>query len=331
MTEKPTDEELIEQMYETPPEPEISEPVADTPTEEPAAEAEEAEVEETSETLEEPDEPEAEAEDESEYPDEETDEVEEAEILYTVKVDGEERSVNLEELSRGYSGQEYIKKGMQDVAEGRRITAEAQSKIKEYATAMQQERQALAQLATQAKQEGLIPHPTEPTRELFQADPIGYAEAQIDYNEGLKAYNEQQNQINHHQQQAQVQYQQEHQSLVQSNLNSLYEAIPAFRDAEEAPKLVAKLTKYAVEKLGYTAQEVQANVDYRRVVELNRLYELDNIQSGKKAAKVTRQTPKSIKRSTGNKVAGKQLQRQKQLAKAKRTQNPEDFLTLLFE
>jgi len=60
--------------------------------------------------------------DDVEFADDEDVEVEEPEVqeeptMFTVKVDGEEREVDLEELTRGYSGQKYIQKGMAENAE----------------------------------------------------------------------------------------------------------------------------------------------------------------------------------------------------------------------
>ena len=64
-------------------------------------------------------------EEEAEEGDEE-DEAEEAEDagqteeLYTVKVDGSEQEVTLEDLKRSYSGQAYIQKGMQETADSQK-------------------------------------------------------------------------------------------------------------------------------------------------------------------------------------------------------------------
>ncbi len=61
-------------------------------------------------------------EDEDEGADEseaDADEAEPAERFYTVKVDGREQQVPLNELLRGYSGQAYIQRGMQEVADAR--------------------------------------------------------------------------------------------------------------------------------------------------------------------------------------------------------------------
>ena len=54
---------------------------------------------------------------EAEEDERDTEEAEEPEPeLYTVRVDGKEEKVTLEELTRGYSGQQYVHKGMQEAA-----------------------------------------------------------------------------------------------------------------------------------------------------------------------------------------------------------------------
>ena len=59
--------------------------------------------------------------DDEEYEVAEEPEVQE-EPLYTVKINGEERQVNLEELTRGYSGQKYIQESMAENAKMRKET-----------------------------------------------------------------------------------------------------------------------------------------------------------------------------------------------------------------
>ena len=337
MSEKMTDEQLVEQLFEPATPEEEPEAVEETPEQESEAEVEEEAEEELDEEAEaedpEEDDEEAEADEESEddEDEEDPDDDEESDELYTVKVDGEEKQVNLEELRRGYSGQEYIRKGMQEVADQRRDIEAAEGKIREYAQTMQQERQALMQLAKQAQTEGLMPKPQEPSREMFEADPIGYMQAEIDYKDQLKAYDEQQRQIQWHEQQAQQAQQQERQQLLEQNKQRLFETIPEFRDAEKAPKLVEELTKFAMDQYGYSREEINANIDARRVKEIYDLHQFHKMKTGKEAAKKPRQPLKSIKKSTGNTAAGKKLQRRKQLEKAKKTQSTEDFVDLLFQ
>lgn len=127
-------------------------------------------------------------EEESDYDDSEDDEdnVEDDESedpateTHTVKVDGQEKQVTLEELKRGYSGQQYVQKGMQQAAEARKQAEEV------YA-ALAQERSKLAQIIDQV-QKGAISQPQPPSRELFDNDPIGYMEADLNYKEQMKVY-----------------------------------------------------------------------------------------------------------------------------------------------
>lgn len=331
MSEKMTDEQLVEQLL-TPEPTEEPEEVETEEESEPETPEEESEIDEAEEAEEEGDEPDAEAEEESEDEenDEDPEEVEETGELHTVKVDGEEKQVDLDELKRGYSGQEYIRKGMQEVAEQRRSLEAADNQLRQHAQAMQQERQALLQLAQKANAEGLMPKPQEPSEELFHSDPIGYMEADLAYKKQLKSYNEQQQQLQWHQQQQVQQQQEQHKRLLEQNKNLLLEMVPEFRDATKAAELRDRLVKVARE-YGYSEEEINSNVDARRVKELYDLAEYRRLKTGKEAAKKERKPIKTIKKSTGDRTAGKKLQRQKQLQKAKRTQSTEDFVALLFD
>lgn len=328
MSEKMTDEQLVEQLL-TPEPAEVEEVETDeTEDSEPETPEEESEIDEAEEADEE-DDPDAE-ESEDEEDDEDPEEVEETSELYTVKVDGEEKQVDLDELKRGYSGQEYIRKGMQEVAEQRRSLEAADQQLRQHAQTMQQERQALLQLAEKAQTEGMMPKPQEPSEDLFRSDPIGYMEAELAYKKQLKSYNEQQQQIQWHQQQAEQQRQQQHKQLLEQNKNLLLEMVPEFRDANKASELRDQLVKVAKD-YGYTEEEINSNVDARRVKELYDLSEYRKLKTGKDAAKKERKPIKTIKKSTGDRTAGQKLQRQKQLQKAMKSQKTEDFISLLFE
>jgi hypothetical protein len=78
------------------------------------------EEEDQEEPEQEPEESEDDYEGEDEEDTEEEYEEDSAPELYTVKVDGKEEQVSLEDLKRGYSGQKYVQKGMQEVAQIRK-------------------------------------------------------------------------------------------------------------------------------------------------------------------------------------------------------------------
>jgi len=111
-------------------------------TEEISAEIETEEVEEEEEVLE------ASDSDDEDLIDEPSQEEPE---FYSVKVNGQEKQVSLNDLKQGYSGQEYVQQGMQDVANKRK---EAENVYE----ALNNERQQMAELYQQPKMEELHKH-----------------------------------------------------------------------------------------------------------------------------------------------------------------------------
>jgi len=202
------------------------------------------------------DEHDSEADEEDEYENEEDGESEDpAEQVHTVKVNGQEKQVTLEELKRGYSGQEYVQEGMQKAAEARK---EAEGVYQ----ALMQERQNLAQLVQQA-QSGAMTPPKEPSKELFDADPIGYMEAKMTYDEQLKTYNESQAQLQAQLQQQSAAEQQARATYAQQEAQKLVELVPELRDAGKASQFKDRVVKTATEVYGYTPDEIAQIASHR--------------------------------------------------------------------
>ena len=175
--------------------------------------------------------------------------------VHTVKVDGEEKQVTLEELKRGYSGQQYVQKGMQEAAEARK---QAESVYQ----ALTQERQNLAQLV-QNLQAGQLSPPQEPSREMFDSDPIGYMEAKMQYEDQVKEYSVKASQIQG-QLQAQSEAEQRARAVyAQQEAQKLVEIIPELRDAGKATQFKEKIVKAATEFYGYTPEEIAAIGSHR--------------------------------------------------------------------
>ena len=109
-------------------------------------------------------------------------------VRYTVKVNGQESEVTLDDLKQGYSGQEYVQQGMQDVANKRK---EAENVYE----ALNNERQQMAELYQSLQNGGLAQPPLKPTKELFDADPLGYMKENLEYEEKKGAYDNQMAQL----------------------------------------------------------------------------------------------------------------------------------------
>ena len=266
------------------------------------------------------------ADDESDDQDE--DEAEEAEDagqqeLYTVKVDGEEREVTLDDLKRSFSGQAYIQKGMQEAAEAKK---EAEGVYQ----ALLNERQQLSNLLYQAQSGQLAPPPVPPSRELFNNDPIGYMEAKLSYDEALQTYQNQQYQIQQVTEQQNYQMQIAQQQYLQGEMQRLAQAIPEFGDAKTASKLKEDLVQFG-SKLGYSEAELSEVMDHRAILVLQKAMKYDQLVEGKSKAtqKASNARPvvKPGTKKTGRTGAAKQ--RQNAQARMKKTGSIDDVAKFL--
>lgn len=280
-------------------------------------EAEEADADEVT------DEDEDEGADESEA---DAAEEEPAEQLFTVKVDGREQQVPLDELLRGYSGQAYIQKGMKEVAETKQQAAAVYE-------ALMSERQQIAQFA-QAMQTGQMPMrpPEPPSEELLAKDPIGYLEARVKYDKELGAFQQGQQAMQElAARQAQAE-EQSHRVRLAKEQQLLAQAIPAFAKPETAAKVKQDLLKAGQEVYGFGQEELSAVADHRMLRVLHDAAQYRRLMAGKVAEKQPTQAPKTPVIKPGVKVgeqAGKKAKAEKAKAQMKRTGSVDDIARFL--
>lgn len=288
-------------------------------TEEENTEEVDSEVDNSEEYEEEYDE-EYDTDDESAETEDEPDQVEPSTIR--VKVDGEEVDVTLDDLKRSYSGQGKIQKGMQEAANLRK-QAEAQT---------QQAMQLAAELTNmyqQVQQQGFMAPPQEPSRALFDSDPIGYMEAKMQYDEDIKGFQFQQQQIA---QMQQLQEQQTHEyqtQKLQAEMQVLREKVPEFSDPEKAGKLREGLVKTAVD-FGYSPEELAGISDHRALLILNEARKWR--QSQAKRSQVEKKAGKArpvIKPQAKKTQDPKRKQAQNSKRTLKKTGRVEDALSLI--
>lgn len=195
-------------------------------------------------------------EDDDDQEAEEADE-EPAETLYTVKVDGQERQVSLDELRRGYSGQEYIQEQMRTVADGRK-------QIEQMYHQLQQETQQVTALRQQLETGGIPTQPTPPSRDLFEKDPIGYMEAKLKYDDDLAKWQEKAQELQAVSTRQQQMQQQALAYTLQQEMAKLQQAIPEFADREKGPQLRNAILETGVE-YGFAPEELSEVADSRAV------------------------------------------------------------------
>jgi len=242
---------------------------------------------------------------------------------YSVKVDGQEVEVSLEDLKQGYSGQQYVQKGMQD--------ASAQKKEAEavYA-ALTNERQQLAELYQSIQQGNITAPPEKPTKEMFDADPIGYMKQNLDYEEQKGAYDMQMMQLQQVSQQSSEAEANAKQAYLKEQMQILQREIPDFADSKRATALKENLVKYGTTHYGYTTEEISQITDHKAIKVLHDAVRYQEIIKGKSQAKTKTKSAKPMLKPGAKKMATPTAKvRSRQQAKLKDSGSIEDALGLI--
>ncbi len=244
---------------------------------------------------------------------------------YTVKVNGQESQVTLEDLKQGYSGQEYVQQGMQDVANKRK---EAENVYE----ALNNERQQMAELYQSLQNGGLAQLPPKPTKELFDADPIGYMKENLEYEEKKGAYDNQMAQLQQVSQQNSEASQNARQAYLTEQMQILRRDIPEFADPNKAGKLKDHLVDVGRNYYGYTNDEISNITDARAINVLRDASLYQDILAGKTKAKVKTKSAKPVVRPGAKKTATPNAKiRSRQKAKLKETGSIDDAISLIMQ
>lgn len=263
--------------------------------------------------------------DENEAPEEVEAEEEEAKEQaappkYTVKVDGKEIEVTLDDLKRSYSGQAYIQKGMQEAAE-------AKKQSEALYNALQAEQAKFLQVVQTIQQQGFKAPPKAPDMAMMDKDPIGYMQADARYRKEMAEFQAQQAQI---QQTAHANQQMQERAMaefVAEQKRTLQSRIPEFADERKAREITGKIREVASEAYGFTDQELGGIVDARHVQVLYDAMKWRQLQAAR--PNTAPAASKSIK-PVARRQEPPQLARKKQIEVARKSGKPEAFVDLLY-
>ena len=278
----------------------LTTPEQDTVTEERPEEQEAPQPMETEEEVVEIDQAEeAVEEDDEELEVDEVEELEEAddgeeetqETLYTVKVDGEDYEVSLEELQSGYSRQQAFTKRSQELAEQRKAFEAQQSETQQLRDAYAQQLELLTQQIQQTT-------PQEPdwvglAREVT-AEEYNAIKAQYDSQKAALAQAEQERQrIAQEQQAEQAEAMKKH---LATQRDEMMNRIPSWQDEATRNEERLEVIKYAQRRIGFSEEEISNASDARAIELLYKAWKWDNLQEKKPSVKKrTRKAPKMAK------------------------------------
>lgn len=229
-------ERLLKKSEKTPPE------------QEPEQQLEEGEPESEDEVEDEGEESPADQEPEGE-PEEEGEE--EGELVFTVKLDGEDYEVNAEELKAGYQRQKDYTKKTQQLAEQRKSY---ESKLSEV-TAFQEDFVQKATLANELLNRDLKKFQSVDWEGLKAKDPVAYVQKMIEMQDVRNSQAELKAEAQRVFEYNQKIQQDSHQQYLESERKTMLDLFPEWKAPEKASSHQAKIVAYS-KTLGYTDQEM---------------------------------------------------------------------------
>ena len=216
--------------------------------------------------------------------------------VFTVKVDGKEVEVTLDELQKGYSRtQDYTRKTQQ--------IAEIRKQVEVETEAVRAERAQYAQMlgALQAQLQG-----TETQIDwdrLYHEDPIEWVRQKEVMRERQEKFQAIQFEQQRMAQLSQQEQQQQLASHLQEQHTKLLEIIPEWKDPVKAKAEKQLLVEFG-QKTGFTPEELKAIVDHRAVVALRKAALYDQMITKRKAiTPVTNNGPRPAKPGAAGRVS----------------------------
>jgi hypothetical protein len=307
----------------------LAEPEGETPETEEAAPVEEEEsTEETQdESLEEETEEESEVEDESE----ESDEEEEVEELYTLRVDGQEVEVSLDELLKGYSRQSDYTKKTQEIAEQRKQAEQLQQQYGSEIAQIQAERQQYMESLQNVIQNSM------PAIEQFgnvdwdrlkDADPIEYVKKKEEFREAQEKVQGMQMQYQQAYEQQAYEAQEQFKTHVRNEHMKFADIVPEWKEEKSRKKLATDIRDYAI-KVGYSAEEVGQLADHRSLLVLMKAQKYDELQNADLKTKKLKNKAKVVRSGTGKSKEDSKKSRTAKMKRLRQTGHVDDAANLL--
>ena len=234
----------------------------------------------------------------SEEQSEESEESEEQEQpqTFTVKVDGKEVDVTLDELQKGYSRtQDYTRKTQQ--------IAEVRKQVEQETQAVRAERQQYAQLLGALQAQLQVSEPQVDLERLYNEDPIEWVrqkEVLRERQEKAYAIQAEQQRLSYVGQQEQHRAMQEH---LESQKDALLAALPEWKDPKKA-KAEKALVLESAKSVGFSDDDLKSVYDHRLVLLLRKAAMYDQMVSKRQGIKpVVNNGPRPAKPGAAGRVS----------------------------
>ncbi len=189
---------------------------------------------------------------------------EEGRPLFTVKVDGESRDVDLSELRRGYSGQEVFTRKSQELAQQRQAFEQQQQQDRE---ALILKGQTVDRVLADHQQEILNQYEREDWDKLRQENPSEFAAKRTEYAELYQKLERRRagiaEEVTGLQQQLHQQFQQRHQEMSIAEGRELRSKVTEWKTDEQAAKGAQALQEFLIGTYGFSPEDIANTVNHR--------------------------------------------------------------------
>ena len=267
-------------------------------------------------------------EESSEEQSEEEEETEEGEQpqTFTVKVDGKEVSVTLDELQKGYSRtQDYTRKTQQ--------IAEVRKQAEQETHAVRAEREQYAQLLGALQAQLQSSEPQVDLERLYHEDPIEWVrqkEVMRERQEKLGAIQSEQQRLS---QVSQYEQQRAMEAQLASQQEALLAALPDWKDPKKA-KAEKALVIESAKAAGFTDEDLKSVYDHRLVLLLRKAALFDQMVSKRQGIKpVVNNGPRTAKPGAAGRVSTttESVRAKQRLAKTGRIDDAASAIELLLK
>jgi hypothetical protein len=269
--------------------------------------------------------PEEETSEEQSGEEEESEEQEQPQT-FTVKIDGKEVAVTLDELQKGYSRtQDYTRKTQQ--------IAEVRKQVEQETQAVRAEREQYAQLLGALQAQLQSSEPQVDLDRLYNEDPIEW----VRQKEVLRDRQEKAYAIQAEQQRLYQLSQQEQQQSIQQHLESqkdaLLAALPEWKDPKKA-KLEKAMLIESAKSAGFSDEDLKSVYDHRLVLLLRKAALFDQMVSKRQGIKpVVNNGPRPAKPGAAGRVSttSESVRAKQRLAKTGRIDDAVSAIELLLK
>jgi len=196
---------------------------------------------------------------------------------FTVKVDGKDVEVSLEELQKGYSRTEDYTRKTQSLAQERK---QAQAEFE----SVRQERAQYAQLLGALQQQLQQAEPQVDMDRLYNEDPIEWVKQREMHRERAEKMAAIQSEQQRLAQENQQYLSQQQQTRLQQEKEMLLSAAPELKDPKVAAKAKAEMME-AGKAIGLTDQELNSITDHRFLLALRKIATYDSMVAKRQALK----------------------------------------------